>query len=109
MADHHDLIVRRVVTSLEQRNDPEALVWRYFDQDRDAVIEAAQQTLEATREDSSRERVEAAVDRELVEALRFPISPAGGLPAYLCIYKGRVAALLATVTAVLTALVWTLL
>ena len=109
MADHHDLIVRRVVTSLEEKNDPEALVWRYFDEDRDAVIEAAQQTLEATREDSSRERVEAAVDRELVEALRFPLRPAGGLPAYLYIYRGRLAALLATVTVVLSALVWLLL
>ncbi len=37
MADHHDLIVRRVVTSLEETNDPEALVWQYFDQDRDTV------------------------------------------------------------------------
>jgi hypothetical protein len=65
MADHHELIVRRVVTSLEEANDPEALVWQYFDRDRDAVIEAAQQTLEATREDASLDRVEAAVDREL--------------------------------------------
>ena len=102
MADHHDLIVRRVVTSLEESNDPEALVWNYFDEDREAVIDAAQQTLEATREDSSRERVEAAVDRELVEALRFPVSPAGGLPAYLYIYRGRVAALLAAVSATLS-------
>ena len=108
MADHHDLIVRRVVTSLEESNDPEALVWNYFDEDREAVIDAAQQTLEATREDSSRERVEAAVDRELVEALRFPVSPAGGLPAYLYIYRGRVAALLAAVSATLS-VAWVLL
>ena len=108
MADHHDLIVRRVVTSLEESNDPEALVWNYFDEDREAVIDAAQQTLEATREDSSRERVEAAVDRELVEALRFPVSPAGGLPAYLYIYRGRVAALLAAVSATLS-VAWLLL
>jgi hypothetical protein len=108
MADHHDLIVRRVVTSLDESNDPEALVWNYFDEDRDAVIEAAQQTLEATREDSSRERLEAAVDRELVEALRFPMNPAGGLPAYLYIYRGRVAAALAAVSAVLS-VAWLLL
>ena len=75
MLDRHDLIVRRVVTALEDENDPEALVWRYFDEDRDAVVEAAQQTLEATREDASRARVEAAVDPELVEALRFPANP----------------------------------
>lgn len=106
MADHHDLIVRRVITSLEETNDPEALVWRYFDEDREAVIQAAQQTLEATREDASRDRVEAAVDRELVEALRFPTNPRGGLPAHLYVHKGRVAALVVTATAVLSTLAW---
>jgi hypothetical protein len=108
MADHHDLIVRRVVTSLEETNDPEALVWQYFDQDRDAVVEAAQQTLEATREDASRDRVEAAVDRELVEALRFPANPPGGIPASLYIHRGRVAALIATVSALTATLTWLL-
>ena len=82
MVDHHDLIVRRVVTSLEDENDPEALVWRYFDEDRDAVVEAIQQTLEATREGASRARVKAAVDGELVEALRFPANPRGVSPPH---------------------------
>lgn len=104
MVDHHDLIVRRVVTSLEESNDPESLVWQYFDEDRDVVIQAAQQTLDATREDSSRARVEAAVDRELVEALRFPTNPRGGFPAHLYIYRGRAATAVITLAALLSAL-----
>ena len=108
MADHHDRIVRRVVTSLEATNDPEALVWQYFDRDRAVVIEAARQTLEATREDASLDRVEAAVDRELVESLRFPPNPRGGLPALLYVQRGKVAAVLVAGATLLSSLAWLL-
>ncbi len=107
MSDHHDLIVRRVVHALEESRDPDSLVWTYFDRDREAVVQAAQQTLEATREDASRERVEAAVDRELIEALRFPESSPGGVPAKLYVHRGRVlvGSLLAFLAALAAALV----
>ena len=97
MGDHRTEIVKRVMHSLEETYDPDSLVWAYFDRDRDAVIEAAQQTLEATREDASRERVEAAVDRELIEALRFPTNLRQGLLPRLYIRRGRVAAIAAVV------------
>ena len=50
MADHHSL-VKRVIHALDADQDPDSLVSAYFDEDRDAVIQAAIQTLEATRED----------------------------------------------------------
>lgn len=102
MTEHRDQIVRRVVHSLEVARDPDSLVWSYFDEDRDVVIEAARQTLEATREDSSYERVSAAVDRELIEALRFPPAARSGLPA--AIYIHRVPVMIGTVMTVLGAL-----
>ena len=85
------MVTRRVITSLDEANDPDSLVWRYFDADRDAVIEATRQTLEATREDASVERVVAAVDKELIEALRFPARPPGGWVATLLVRRGWVA------------------
>lgn len=101
MTDHHHALVQRVVDALEERRDPESLVWSYFDEDREAVIQAAQQTLEATREDSSRGRVEAAVDRELIEALRFPEGGRGGLPARLYLHRRPLAAVLLLVASAL--------
>ena len=77
--------------ALEETHDPDSLVWAYFDEDRDVVIEAAKQTLEATREDVSTEKVAAVVDRELIDALRFPTDATGGLPVSLYIHRGRVA------------------
>jgi precorrin isomerase len=97
VTEHRDQIVKRVVHALDERRDPNALVWAYFDEDRDVMIEAARQTLEATREDASMERVAAAVDRELIEALRFPPNPPRGLSMSLYINRGRAA--LATVVA----------
>jgi hypothetical protein len=63
-----------------------------------------QQTLEATREDASRERVESAVDRELLEALRFPSNPPGGLLAKLYIRRAAVATIGISLTALLAAI-----
>jgi len=92
-----DKLVRRVVHALEETRDPESLVWSYFDEDRDVVIEATRQTLEATREEVSTEKVAAVVDRELIEALRFPVRPRGlGVGLYL--NRGKVALATALVT-----------
>lgn len=104
MPDHHDMIVRRVIHALEETEDSDSLVWSYFDADREAVVQAAQQTLEATREDASRERVESAVDRELIEALRFPSNPPGGLLAKLYIRRAAVATIGISLTALLAAI-----
>ena len=95
MSKHRDQLVKRVVHALEETHDPDALVWAYFDEDRDVVIEAARQTLEATREDVSADKV---VDRELIDALRFPESPRGGLAMSLYLHRGRVALGTAAVT-----------
>jgi len=104
LPDHHDMIVRRVIHALEETEDSDSLVWSYFDADREAVVQAAQQTLEATREDASRERVESAVDRELIEALRFPSNPPGGLLAKLYIRRAAVATIGISLTALLAAI-----
>jgi hypothetical protein len=98
------MIVRRVIHALEETEDSDSLVWSYFDADREAVVQAAQQTLEATREDTSRERVESAVDRELIEALRFPSNPPGGLLAKLYIRRAAVATIGISLTALLAAI-----
>jgi hypothetical protein len=90
--------VKRVVHALDERQDPESLVWSYFDEDRDVVIEAARQTLEATREDVSTEKVAAVVDKELIEALRFPREPRTGLAVSLYLHRGRIALGTALVT-----------
>lgn len=99
LVEHRDLIVRRVVHALEETRDPEALVHAYFDEDRDAVIEATRQTLEATREEVSPEKVAAIVDRELIEGLRFPVDRRRSLAASLYIHRGK-AALAATLAAI---------
>ncbi|HKJ03026.1 MAG TPA: hypothetical protein VJ997_11245 [Longimicrobiales bacterium] len=99
MSDHHYELVQRVITSLEEGHDPDALVWSYFDEDRDAVIQAAVQTLEATREDADPARVARAVDKELIEGLRFPVNPPGGVLPALYLRRGRVLALLAVIVA----------
>ena len=94
MSDHHHQLVERVIHSLEETEDPDALVWAYFDQDRDAVIQAAVQTLEATREDADPAKVARTVDRELVEGLRFPASPRWGALSKLYVRRGRASVLL---------------
>ena len=64
-----------------------------------ALSAATRQTLEATREDVTEERLAAVVDRELIEALRFPVDrKAGWLPT---LYLHRRAA--AIVTTLVTA------
>jgi len=88
MADHHRL-VKRVIHALDADQDPDSLVSAYFDEDRDAVIQAAVQTLEATREDADPERVSRTVDRELIEGLRFPPSPPGGILPSLYVHRRR--------------------
>ena len=100
MSDHHHQLVERVIHSLEETEDPDALVWTYFDQDRDAVIQAAVQTLEATREDADPSKVARAVDRELVEGLRFPENPPWGLLQKMYVRRARVSALLAVLAAI---------
>ena len=105
MSDHHHELVARVIHTLEETHDPDALVWTYFDQDRDAVIQAAIQTLEATREDPDPGKVARAVDRELVEGLRFPVNPPGGLLPTLYVRRGRVAGTLMVILAAIAALV----
>lgn len=77
--------------ALDEAHDPDSLVRRYFDEDRDVVIQATQQTLEATREDLSLEKVAAVVDKELIDALRFPEHPRRGLAVSLYVRRGRVA------------------
>ena len=106
MSDHHHQLVERVIHTLEETQDPDALVWAYFDEDRDAVIQAAVQTLEATREDADPGKVARAVDRELVEGLRVPANPPGGLLPTLYVRRGRVASLLFVVLAALAAVVF---
>ena len=91
MGKHRDQLVKRVVHALEETHDPDSLVWAYFDEDRDVVIEAARQTLEATREDVSTEKVAAVIDKELIDALRFPEGGGGGLAMSLYLHRGRVA------------------
>lgn len=75
MSEQRDQIVRRVVQALDETRNPDDLVRAYFDDDRAVVIEATRETLEATRERTSPEKVAAAVDRELIEALRLPAEP----------------------------------
>lgn len=107
MPEHRDQIVRRVVHALEETREPDSLVWSYFDEDRAVVIDAAMQTLEATREDNSSERVAAVVDRELIEALRFPTASPGGPLAALYVHRGAVA-LGTVITALASALAFLL-
>ncbi len=99
MFENHHQLVERVIRSLDDTQDADALVWTYFDQDRDAVIQAALQTLEATREDADPARVARTVDRELIAGLRFPVDPPGGLLPTLYLRRGRVASLMALLAA----------
>ena len=98
MGEQRDQLVKRVVHALEETHDPGSLVWRYFDEDRDVVIQATQQTLEATREEVSSEKVAAVVDKELIDALRFPTEPRTGFATTLYIRRGTVAVASALVT-----------
>ena len=91
MTDHRSRIVQRVVHALEDTRDPDALVNAYFDAERDVMIEATRQTLEATREDVSDDRIAETLDRELMEALRYPARPDPGVLARLYVNRGRVA------------------
>ena len=97
MSQDRDKLVRRVVHALGESHDPDSLVWSYFDEDRDVVIEATRQTLEATREDVSAEKVAAVVDKELIDALRFP-ARRSDLGTSLYIHRGRIALGTALVT-----------
>ena len=98
MAEQRDQIVRRVVHALEETNEPGEIVRKYFDEDRDVVIEATRQTLEATREDVAPEKVAAAVDKELIEALRFPKDSKAGVAVTLYLHRGKAALASALVT-----------
>jgi hypothetical protein len=98
LGKHRDHLVRRVVHALEDTHDPDSLVWRYFDEERDVVIEAARQTLEATREDVSTEKVASVVDKELIEALRVPEHPRRGVAVSIYLHRGRAALATALVT-----------
>jgi aromatic ring-cleaving dioxygenase len=87
MSNHRSQIVKRVMHALDETQDPEELVWAYFDADREAVIEATRQTLAATRDDTSQAKVAETVDRELLELLRFPVSRSGGLMPWLIMHR----------------------
>ena len=91
MSDPRARIVHRVVRSLEEGRDPESLVWAHFDADRDALVEATRQTLEATREDTSEARIQEALDRELIEALRYPPASGRGPLPHLWVRRGLAA------------------
>lgn len=91
MTEQRTDIIKRVVRSLEDTRDPERLVWAYFESDREALIQATRQTLEATREDASEAKIEDALERELIEALRYPNTPSRGLLPRLWVHRGRVA------------------
>jgi hypothetical protein len=94
---HREKIVKRVVQALDETRDLDTLVWSYFDEDRDVVIEAARQTLEA-REYVSAERVAAVVDKELIDALRFPTRARASVAISLYLHRGKVALGSAAVT-----------
>lgn len=87
MTDQRSRIVKRVVRSLEDGQDPDTLVWSYFEADRQALIEATRQTLAATREDTPDAKIEEAVERELVDALRYPERRRGGVVANLWVHR----------------------
>ncbi len=104
MTDHRTEIVKRVMRSLEETADPEALVTAYFDAEHDIVVEATQQTLEATGESVSEAMIAECVETELVEALRFPKGgTGGGLLPTLYVHRGATA-VATTVAAMATAL-----
>lgn len=106
MPEHRDLIVRRVISALDETRDPESVVWSYFDADREAVLYATRQTLEATREKVDPVKISETLDRELIESLRFPAVAPGGLLPWLYVRRGPVAlAITAFVTALLAVLV----
>ncbi len=102
MTDHRTEIVKRVMRSLEETADPEALVTAYFDAEHDIVVEATRQTLEATGESVSEVMIAERVETELVEALRFPKGGAGGglLPT-LYVHRGAVATTMVTMATAL--------
>jgi hypothetical protein len=104
VSDHHHQLVQRVVHALDDRQDPDALVWTYFDQDRDAVIQATLQTLEATREYADEAKVARAVDRELIEGLRFPSDPPRGLLPLAYVQRLPITAAAAFLASLLAAL-----
>ena len=90
MTDHRSQIVKRVMRSLEEAHDPETLVRAYFEDEREVLIEAARETLEATGEGTTYDKVSEAVDHELLEALRFPIDRRVGILPSLAIHRGLV-------------------
>ncbi len=91
MSAQRDQIVKRVVHSLEESNDPADVVRAYFDTDREVVLEAARQTLEATRDEVTEDRLAAVVDKELIEALRFPAERRLGVLPVLFLHRRKVA------------------
>ncbi len=70
MTDHRTEIVKRVMRSLEETTDPEELVAAYFDAERDIVVQATQQTLEATGESVSQAVIAERVETELSPSSR---------------------------------------
>lgn len=100
MSEQRDAVVKRVMHALEDERDPESLVHAYFERERDVVLQAARQTLEATDEPTDAEHLAEVVDRELIEGLRFPTRPPGGLPARLYVHRRRIAAVVSTLAVV---------
>ena len=99
--DHRARIAERVVRSLDETRDSGSLVHDYFDADRDVLIEATRQTLEATREDASEARIADTLERELIDALRYPEPRRRGLLPWLYLRRGRVAGAAVLVAAVI--------
>jgi hypothetical protein len=87
VTDERARIVKRVVRALDESEAPDSLVWSYFESDREALVEATRQTLEATREDASPERIDDALERELVEALRYPARTDRGVLPHLWVHR----------------------
>ena len=108
MVEPSNRIAKRVVHALQDESDPTAVVQAYFDRDRAVVLEAVGQTLEATREEVPREKLETAVDRELIDELRFPVDMPRGLAVLLYLNRGKVA-FASTLVAVATAAAFLLL
>jgi len=99
MTDHRSQIVKRVMRSLEEVHDPESLVRAYFEDEREVLIEAARETIEATGEETTYEKVSEAVDHELLEALRFPTSRRVGVLPLMAIHRGVVSLAVAVLAA----------
>jgi len=97
-------LVKRVVHALDESQDPDALVWDYFDADRQVVIDATRQTLEATGETPDLVRIEETVDHELIEGLRLPATLPGGVLPWLYVHRVGASAVTTFIVAALMTL-----